>query len=433
IGDIQLYQGVKQPFDDITQRNGSFSENKINMRSLLSYTPVDKLKMALGAEYSYWFYGSEWGKAKNAFVMDFAPPVQFAVLDPSSGFYAQYHPGGIVTSIDDPIDVHQISAFYEINYTPIAHTTLLFSGRVDKHNMAEVAFSPRMAIIQQLNKNNYLKLMGQQSVRLPNFRELYALDFASEPFPSPEKLNSIELIYSSILWQDCSLNLASYYQSVNQIGWTADQRSDVIGKFNTAGFEAELSYKFNDFKLTLNYTFIKQLKWDPEYNFTSYLSNIGLDSLDIPLIDAGNNRINNFPQHQLQLVTSYKINPSIYLHFNARSAYQQGQADMLNMFKAVHDNYGTSATQQEINNIYDDVLDKGYAKPSFTSNVSASYSFELAHVNMQLSTWVMNVLAVNHIRYVYQFWEEGNNRQYPRQVGFINEPRTYGISLKAKI
>lgn len=433
IGDIQLYQGVNKPFDDITQRNGSFSENKINMRSLLSYTPGDKLKMALGAEYSYWFYGSEWGKAKNSFVMNFAPPVQFAVLDPSSGFYAQYNPAGIVTLIDDLIDAHQVSAFYEINYTPIENTTLLFSGRVDKHHMAEVAFSPRMAIIQQLNKNNYLKLIGQQSVRLPNFRELYALDYASEPFSSPEKLKSVELIFSSILGQDFSLNLTTYYQSVNQIGWTDMLRSDIIGKFNTAGFEADLSYKFNDLNLSLNYTFIKQLKWDPEYDSQSYLSNIGLDSLNRSLIDAASNRINNFPQHQLKLVTSYKVNTAIYLHFNARMAFEQGQADMLDMFKSVHDTYGTSATQQEMSNIYDDVLDKGYSKPSFTSNISASYSFELGNVNMQLSTWVMNVLAINHIRYVYQFWEEGDNRQYPRQVGFVNEPRTYGMSLKAQL
>jgi outer membrane receptor protein involved in Fe transport len=48
IGDIQLYQGVNQPFDDITQRNNSFSENKINLRSTLRYEPFDKLKMAMG-------------------------------------------------------------------------------------------------------------------------------------------------------------------------------------------------------------------------------------------------------------------------------------------------------------------------------------------------------------------------------------------------
>jgi len=41
-------------------------------------------------------------------------------------------------------------------------------------------------------------------------------------------------------------------------------------------------------------------------------------------------------------------------------------------------------------------------------------------------------ISVNHIRYVYQYWEEGNNRQYPRQVGFVEEPRTFGLRLTAE-
>jgi outer membrane receptor protein involved in Fe transport len=431
-GEIALYQTGDKPFNDITQRRYSFSENRINLRSILTYEPFDKLKMAIGTEYSYWIYGTEWGKAKNSFVMDFAPTVKFAVLDSSSGFYSQYDQYGIVTLVDDPINANQISAFYEFNYLPFKNTTVLFSGRIDKHNMAKVAFSPRIAIIQELNKNNFLKLIAQQSVRLPNFRELYALDFTSEPSPGPEKLRSIELIYSSVLWQNFSLNLSTFYQSVNQIGWTDNERSEIIGEFNTAGFEADLSYKLNNFNVTLNYTYIKQLKWNPEYDFNAYLSNIGIDSLDIPLIDAGANRINNFPQHQLKFVTSYKINKSFYIHFNSRFASKYGQADMLNMFMSAHDNYGSIETQQEMGNIYDDLLDKGYSRPSFTSNISASYSFELGNVNLVLSTWVMNLFAVNHIRYVYQYWEEGNNRQYPRQIGFVEEPRTFGISLKVK-
>jgi outer membrane receptor for ferrienterochelin and colicin len=363
--------------------------------------------------------------------MSFAPPVRFAVLDSSSGFYSQYNQYGIVTLVEDPIGAHQISGFYELNYLPAENTTILFSGRIDKHNLAKVAFSPRIAIIQQINKNNFLKLIAQQSVRLPNFRELYALDFASEPSPSPETLRGIELIYSSILWHDFSLNVSAFYQSVNQIGWTDNARSEVIGEFNTAGFETDLSYKLNNFNIALNYTYIKQLEWNPEYGFDAYLSNIGVDSLDIPLVDAGNNRINNFPQHQLKLITSYKFNKSFYVHFNARFASKYGQVDMLDMFRSVHDKYGDTGTQQEMSNIYDDVTNKGYAQPSFTSNISVSYNFNLGDVKLVLSSWVMNLVSVNHIRYVYQYWEEGNNWQYPRQVGFVEEPRTFGLRLTA--
>jgi len=431
-GDIQLYQGENKPYNDITQRNNSYSENRINLRSILLYEPFDKLKLAFGSEYSYWYYGAEWGKAKNSFVMDFASPVNFGVLDSNSGFYSEYNQYGIVTLIEDPIDAHQISGFYEFNYLPCKNTTILFSGRIDKHNMAKVAFSPRVAFIQQINKNNFLKLSAQQSVRLPNFRELYAIDFASEPAPAPEKLKSIELIYSSIFRESFSANLSTFYQSVNQIGWTDNELSEIIGEFNTTGFETDLSYKLNNFSIALKYSYIKQLDWEPEFDFDAYLSNIGVDSLDIQLVDAGKNRINNFPQHQLKLVTSYKINKSLFVHFNARFAAEYGQEDMLDMFKSVHDNYGNFETQQEMNDIYNDLIDKGYSRPSFTSNASVSYKFDLNNINLVLTTEVMNLFTVNHIRYVYQYWEEGDNRQYPRQIGFVEEPLSLSIRLTAE-
>ncbi len=86
LGDIALYQGINKPFNDITQRSRSYSENNINLKSILSYQPYEKLKLALGSEYNYWYYGPEWGKAKNSFVMDFPAPIKFAVLDTTSGF-----------------------------------------------------------------------------------------------------------------------------------------------------------------------------------------------------------------------------------------------------------------------------------------------------------------------------------------------------------
>jgi outer membrane receptor protein involved in Fe transport len=428
----RLYQGANKPFNDITQMNNSYSENSIKFRSLLTYDLYEKLKLALGVEYKYWFYGPEWGKEKNSFVMDFAPPVNFAVLDSSSGFYSQYNQYDIVTIVDSPINANQFSVFYELNYQPLKNTMFLLSGRMDKHNMAKLAFSPRISIIQQINKNNYLKLIAQQSVRLPSFRELFAINYESDPYSNPEKLIGIELIYSSILWQNVSVNLSTYYQSVNQIAWTDNDKSEIIGEFNTAGLVAEVSYKLNNLNIALNYSFTKQLNWDPKYTFNSYLSNIGIDSIDVPLINAGKNRINNFPQNQIKLIASYKINKSIFLHFNSRFASKYGQLDMLDMFKSIHDNYGVEQTKQEMTNIYNDVLSKGYSKPSFTSNISVSYNFSLMNVDMVLNTWVMNLITVNHIRYVYQYWEEGNNVQYPRQVGFVEEPRTFGLRLTAE-
>lgn len=432
-GNIALYQGADKPFNDITQRGYSYSENKINLRSILTFKPSKKLKLALGAEYNYWYYGPEWGKAKNSFIMDFAPPVKFAVIDTNSGFYAQYNQYDIVTYIDNSINTHQISGFFELNYQLLENTTVLVSGRFDKHNLAKLAFSPRVAVIQQLNNNNYLKLIAQQSVRLPGFRELYAIDYASGNAAAPEKLRSIELIFTRVQSRNFTINTSAYYQSIDQISWLSDGRSGLIGNFKTAGLEADISYKTKSFQVGLSYSYLKQLNWKPEVDLVSYLSRIGLDSIDIQLIGAGKNRINNFPQHQIKFVCSYSFSKSLFIHFDGRMATKQGQMDMLNMFKAVHDEYGLDHTKDEMTAIYNDVRDKGYGKTSFTSNISVRYILPVKKIDIALTAYAMNLIAVNHIRYVYQFWEEGNNRQYPRQVGFVNEPLTLGVKLEVNL
>lgn len=432
-GDIQLYQGANKPFDDITQRNKSYSENKINARSILSVQPSHKIKLALGAEYNYWYYKPEWGKTNNSFIMDFPSPIKFAVVNTTSGFYTQYNQYGIVSLIDKKITANQISGFFEVNYQPIENTTILVSGRFDKHNLAEIAFSPRIAIIQQLNKNNFLKLIAQNSVRLPGFRELYAINYASGNSPAPEKLKNLKLIYTRIQSENFTLNATIFYQTIDQIAWIDDGSSGLIGTFETAGFETELFYRINNFNFALSYSYIQQLTWDPVSDFNSYLSRIGLDSLDIPIVDAGANRINNFPQHQVKLITSYSINKSLFIHFDCRFASKQGQMEMLDMFKTIHDEYGLDHTKNEMTSIYNDLLDKGYGKASFTSNLSIRYALPIKEVDLAISAYAMNIVSVNHVRYVYQFWEEGNNFQYPRQVGFVNEPRTFGVKLEVNL
>lgn len=432
-GDIALYQAANKPYNDITQRRTSFSENKINARSLLSYQASNKIKLALGAEYNFWYYKPEWGKAKNTFIMDFPSPIKFAVLETTSGFYTQYNPNGIVTYINKAIDAKQISGFFEINYHAFEKTTLLVSGRFDKHNLAKLAFSPRLALIQELNKNNYLKLVAQQSVRLPNFRELYSINYASGSIPSPEKLGGIELIYTRIQSENFTLNASAFYQSIDQIAWIQNDRSGLIGTFKSAGIEADISYKINKLNLALSYSYIHQLSWEPEFELNYYLSRIGIDSLNRPLVGAGENRFNNLPIHQVKFISSYSINKALLVHFDGRFAAKQEQMDMLNMFKAVHDQYGLDHTKNEMEAIYNDVTGKGYGKPSFTSNISICYRLPIKKVDLSITAYAMNILSINHVRYVYQFWENDNNKQYPRQVGFINEPRTFGLKLDAKL
>lgn len=432
-GDIALYQSENKPFDDITQRRQSYSENRINVRSILTWLLSDKFNMAAGVEHNYWYYAPEWGKEKNSFVMDYPSPILFAVLDKTSGFYEQYNQYDIVTVIDETIKVNQISGFFEVNVQPFEKTTLLISGRLDKHNLAMLAFSPRLAFIQELNKSNYLKLIAQQSVRLPNFRELYAINYGGGSDSEPEKLTGLELIYTRVQNDNFTLNTSAFYQIIDQMAWIEDDKSGLIGTFETAGLETSILYQINRLKLSLSYSYIHQISWQPEYEAEYYLSRIGIDSINVPMPRAGENRINNFPIHQVKFNSSYAIGKSFKIHFNGRFAAKYEQNDMINSFKYVHDQYGLEHTKNEMVAIYNDVHDKGYGKASFTSNISLRYTLPFRKADITLSAFAMNIYSVNHIRYVYQFWEYGDNRQYPRQVGFVAEPRTFGIQLEVEL
>lgn len=433
LGSIAMYQGDKEPMNDITQMQNAFSENKIVASTMLSFKPFKKLDIAVGGEYNYWFYGPQWGKEKNSFLMDFTPPVRFAVADSSSKFYQTYNSYGLVTLIEDKITANQISGFVELNYKPHSKTNILVSTRFDKHNLADVAFSPRLALIQQIGKKNFVKAIAQQSVRLPNFRELYAIEYSSAAIPDPEKLHVIELIYSRIQGDNLMFNLTGYYQQVDQIAWFDEAvGSSLVGTFESMGMEADVNYKRKKLDVSLAYSFIHQLGWEPKLAFQSYLTNIGADSVEISLDEAGVNRINNFPKHQLKFVVSYGLFKNFRIHFNGRFAAAYGQVTMLDMFNDAHQNYGTQITKEEMTAIYNDLMDKGYGKPSFTSNLLIRYRIPVKKVNLYCTAYAMNLFAINHIRYVYQYWETENNRQYPRQAGFVNEPTSLGLKLSMK-
>ncbi len=103
---------------------------------------------------------------------------------------------------------------------------------------------------------------------------------------------------------------------------------------------------------------------------------------------------------------------------------------MLEMFKQTHDEHGSLETQAEMNAIYDDLKKYGYAEPMFTSNASLAWRLPLKNNEAWATVYAQNLLTHNYQRYVIQFWEQGNLRQYPRQVGFISEPLSLGARIE---
>jgi hypothetical protein len=118
---------------------------------------------------------------------------------------------------------------------------------------------------------------------------------------------------------------------------------------------------------------------------------------------------------------------------NGRFAFDYQQNEMLDMFEEAHAEYGNSETIQEMHNIRKALEDHGYGKPSFTSNLSIAWQFPIECIELRTKIYAMNFCSYNNVRYIIQYWETGNLRQYPRQAGFLDQPVTIGVDFSINL
>ena len=428
ICEYRYWRGEDANLEDITQKGLSFSENEYNYNIQFNLEPSKKINLAFGAEYNYEFYAPQWGKEDNTFLMSFQPPIHFAVIDSSSGFYRYFHDLGFATLIDDDISCNTISVFGEGYLDLHPKLKVMFSGRYDKHNLADPAISPRIALISALNENNVMKLTLQKSVRIPLFGDLYSQDYLETGKSEFEELRGMELSYQRLQNQNLSIGMNIYYNEIDQFAWIPEtEASGLAGNLDLMGLEMELQYKTNKNLAGMNYSYVKQLNWESSFNDTAWIT--GLEGEIIYLDDNASDRLNNFPSHNLKFFWNRNLTDNLRLHLDGRFAFDYQQSIMLDKFKAAHEEYGNPVTIDEMNDIIDALENHGYAKPSFTSDISLSWKKELSDLSFTTTIFARNVISYNHVRYIIQYWENDNLRQYPRQCGFIEEPLDIGIEI----
>jgi len=429
--DVDLYQGANQPIDHLTQKNAYFSENRWNLQSIWRYEAGAGHRYALGASIENQSCAAPWGKDDADFILNLRAPIKFAVLDPSSSFYLQYP--NLCTLISEDITAYQTSFFGEANLELGKNYNLLFSARGDKHEFAQWAWSPRVALIKPLGKN-MVKAIWQRSVRLPAFEDLYSQHILDESQAPPEVLEGLELIYHNNQFEYWGLDISTYLNRIDQIGWLPSQHAGPVGTFDIFGLEVEAKYKTPSLVVGGNYSYINQLNWETDQVNYAFITIPGdPENTEYSMAGYAENRTNNLPGHALKLFLRKPLaNKNLMLHLDGRVFWSPGQCDMLEMFKDVHDTYGSPETEAEMNAIYDDLKDHGYAEPSLTTNMSLAWKLPFAKHETWATIFAINLITHNHQRYVIQFWDSGNLRQFPRQVGFLSEPLSLGARLEFK-
>jgi len=216
--DVAFYQGTNKPSNHITQRNYSYSENRFFLKGQVNFNYHEAYRFAIGVETQYETYGPEWGKSDDTFILSFHAPIRFAVYDTDSEFYQQYG-DAFCTLVDEKINAHSMSGFFEASMDVADQQTIMISGRADKHEFSKWALSPRIAWIAEIKERHTIKAIYQQSVRLPSFQNLYSQHVISNTSPDPEELRGAEIIYNRRQNDYLNLIFSGYLQSINQIAW----------------------------------------------------------------------------------------------------------------------------------------------------------------------------------------------------------------------
>ncbi|MBT7701191.1 MAG: TonB-dependent receptor plug domain-containing protein [Verrucomicrobia bacterium] len=421
--------GGTRTYADPLNVTESYSENELRARSLLHGQRGERFTFTVGGEAAYEFWKPEWGRGDDSFLMRFRNPIGSAVTDPESPHWQAYGESGRYSLLrDDDLTAYSFAVLGEGSLRVTDAITLMLSGRADKHELADWTYSPRAAAQVDITDRDSIKLIAQRSVRLPAFTDLYSEHEISGGEAESEVLDGFEMIYARRVTDSISLDLASFYNSIDQVAWVEPGQNDVVGNLDLWGAEATLSYSTKRLLAGLSYSYIKQLDWGSEDDLQSNLVNP--DGGAMPTDNFAVNRLNNLPGQMLKVHATLRLPWRLVWHTNARLMWDYGQNDMLNMFTDAHERYGTDASREEMQAIRNTLKHYGYGQTSFTLNTQIQWTLPTTMVDARLSLYAMNLLQKDHIRYVIQYWEA--SRQYPRQCGFVEEPLSVGMQFDVK-
>jgi len=410
--------------DNLQNIGWIWSESEYFTRFMLNYKPEDeKVRAGVGFELSYDTVGPAWGKDED----DGLRLADGIISGPSSDAYGtgyrqvdesseRYFPVG------EGWESYSHAFLGELNYKLSPKTTTLWSARVDKQSYTDYMFSPRFAWIYELDKDEYLKFIAQRSVRMNTQEELYMNHELGED-NDPEKLDTLELIYSGKLSDRLSFQTSTFYNQNDVIAWDWGQRrSASIGTLKTIGLEVETGYKKDNLDFGLNHSFVKQLDWDLDdvvsvsgISYSDYYRDTGGGVV----IMSNGHELNNWPNSATKLYTNIGfLDGKLSLHADMKALWGfQGRKDGLDALEKAGGDLSSIS----------DIRSKDAYDVEIAANLSLTYRI---NKSSKLTGFVQNIpILGDNKRYSYS---SGFKKSYPDKVSWIEEPTVFGISYLLK-
>jgi hypothetical protein len=408
-----------------------FSETEILLRGMMNWQPADWAEIAFGGEYSWDYFGPGWGDDRSDMRLgeegNIVSGPSSNAIEPGNKGSADRNGNAIFTG--DGWSPETFSLFSEVNLTLKPWLKILLSGRMDKNTYSDYLFSPRIALISNVADGHYLKLIAQQSLRMNTAGQSFA-DEKSFNDSESETLTAVEMIYSALLSDQLSMNLSGFWNDAEVIAFDGNLNvTRPSGDLQLVGIEAEIDYKWSYGMVGANYSYVKQLDWDLASDLLK--SGISYSDYNQPLdgstgvLRGTGNDLNNWPNQAFKLFGRMALFDRVTLHADTRILWDfEGMKDGLKgLRRAVAGTSEEAAVEEAIRRVEDvDTYD-------FDFRLNASLSYELRE-NLNIQIFSQNLLGANrNKRYSY---DNGNDDAAPAKVRYIEEERTFGISIDFK-
>ncbi len=428
----------------ILNKTKNYAENEWFARSLLTYSWNEDDSFTAGIEYSHDYLTKPWRESANTFRAgssrrNFISEDSLYRGDGSNGTIKDSR----VVEYTDGWSANTYSVMAELKYHLLPEVQALLSARIDKNDFTASMFSPRIAVVANIDEHNIIKASWQQSLRMNTMTDLYIEELEGNQ-NDPEEINAVELTYHHIFNSQLYTNLTFYTYDAEIIAWSGD-KSELVGEQKASGLELELTYQANDFTFGINHSYQKLNDWDfvaKEDNGSksqkTSLSDFFLHRGFLTFNSTGNSLI-FWSDNTTKLWSDIRLGDELILHFDARVMWELEYGnDLYTMYDNAYASVDTNALSPgDLENHSDGLYNLGEyqrtvdEKGAFgrSVHINASLIWEVPYFNnTKLSLYVQNLINL-----------DDNKRQKSINYGFVpisswlEEPRAFWLTLEVEL
>lgn len=413
-------------FHDGSNYNWNFAEHQLFLSNVLSATLFQKMTLAAGVEYRYSRWTMGWGDNPADFVMGDKKNI---VSNENSNVIAALGSTEPLYAGETGWGTHTISAVGEACAQVHRLFNLYYSFRYDRNSHSSNLISPRLALVSDFQDAGITKLLLHQSVRMNNAEQLWQQHRVGRE-THPERIQGVELSYGVSPAKRVRFFVSGFMNRMQILGWNKTlETTALVGEGSLYGVEAETVFQFDKAALGLNHSYVDLISWElaPDINaggfsYSDYArpAQEG-DGPEIILPSSGGS-INNWSKNTTKLFANISlVNRKLTIHNNLQIFWKyEGIHDQLNMVQE-----GTRGT------VYQDAswATVADARKRHAGELNMRWNASVGYALTQQATvyvYGMNLIPIhgNH-RYYYDSGSLAG--PYPTRVGWIEEPRVFGV------